>query len=110
MKISDWRERLTAALEQSGKSKRSVSLGAGLGPGYVHSILSEGKDPTIDNLIAVCAELGVSVSSILYGVQMSPETEAILRELEASSQARREGLLQFLRDGKPPADPASGEG
>lgn len=98
MEIGDWRSRLEAALTKSGKSMRSVSLGAGMGPGYLHSILKGGKDPTIDNLVAVCREIGVSLSWVLYGLEISPETEEILRELEASSPLRRQGLLQFLRD------------
>lgn len=97
METGDWRARLAAALEASGKSKRSVSLAAGLGPGYVHSILKEGKDPTVDNLISVCREIGVSLSSVLYGVEMAPETEEILQLLEKSPDSR-DGLLKLLRD------------
>jgi ribonucleoside-diphosphate reductase alpha chain len=75
-----------------------VSLAAGLGAGYVHSILNEGKDPTIDNLIAVCNEIGVSLSAVLYGYEMSAENEEILRLLQNSSPGAREGLLALLRE------------
>src|ERR1051325_9111440 len=57
-----WRKRLQDALKQSGRSKREISIKAGKGAGYVHSILSEGKDPTIESLIAVCRELNVSLT------------------------------------------------
>lgn len=97
MDTTGWRERLAAALEASGRSKRSVSLAAGLGAGYVHSILAEGKDPTVDNLTAVCREAGVSLSTVLCGIEMSPETEEIVGLLERLSPARRAALLQFLR-------------
>lgn len=107
MEAGGWRDRLAAALKRSGKSKRSVSLKANLGPGYVHSILVEGKDPTIDNLASVCREIGVSLSYVLYGVEMTPETEAIVRELERGSPARRESFLQLLLDSRPPGPNAS---
>lgn len=101
METGEWRPRLADALARSGKTKRGVSLAAKLGAGYLHSILVEGKDPTIDNLIAVCREIGVSLTYVLYGVEITPATEAILRELEALSPARREGLLRLLNDDAP---------
>lgn len=93
-----WRERLATALKESGKSKREVSLAAGMGPGYVHSILAEGKDPTVQNLIKVCDELGVSLSFILYGYELTAENEEILRLLKAATPGEREGLLKILRE------------
>ncbi len=98
METGDWRARLETALKKSGKSKRAVSLAAGLGAGYMHSILAEGKDPTIDNLIAVCNEVGISLSAVLYGYDLTAENEEILRLLQASSPAAREGLLAVLRE------------
>lgn len=97
MKASDWRARLQSALNASGKSAREVSIAAGRGPGYVHSLLKEGKDPTIDNLIAICEVLNISVSQLIYGFALSRETEEILALLEGSPNAR-EGILKILRD------------
>ncbi|TIM14486.1 MAG: helix-turn-helix transcriptional regulator [Mesorhizobium sp.] len=93
----DWRERLATALKESGKSKREVSLAANMGPGYVHSLLAEGKDPTVQNLIKVCDQIGVSLSFILYGYELTAENEEILRLLKAASKTEREGFLQILR-------------
>lgn len=101
MADNDWRARLTTALEKSGKTKRAVSLEAGRGPGYLHSILAEGKDPTVDNLIQVCQALGVSLSYVLYGVDLSPETEEVLSLLERHPAARA-GILQILRGKETP--------
>lgn len=98
MKQESWRSRLAAAIEASGKSRRSISLAAGMAPGYLHSILVEGKDPTISNLLKVCEETGVSMSYILYGYEISGEVEEILDLLQSSSPRAREGLLQILRD------------
>lgn len=97
MKSTEWKKRLADGIRDKGKSKREVSLAAGLGPGYVHSLLKEDKDPTIDNLIEVCRAANLSVIWILFGVQMSRETEDIVRALEDASPDQRRGLLQFLR-------------
>ncbi len=95
MADSDWKTRLQAAVDKSGRSAREVSLKSGKGPGYLHSILKEGKDPTVDSLVAVCSTLNVSVSSILLGVEMSRETEEILKAVEGSP-ARRDAVLRLL--------------
>jgi transcriptional regulator with XRE-family HTH domain len=94
---SAWKERLADAIKKSGLSKREISLAAGKSPGYVHSILNEGKDPTVDNLIAICAAMNISLSKILYGMDISPEAEEILSLIEANPQIR-DGILQILRD------------
>lgn len=93
-----WRDRLAAAIKQSGKSMRAVSLGAGYGPGYVHSILKDNKDPTIDHLIDVCGQLGISLSYLIYGVDVSGENERILHLLQDAPPLRRKGILQILED------------
>jgi transcriptional regulator with XRE-family HTH domain len=96
MKKETWRDRLSKAVSDSGKSMRAVSLAAGLGPGYVHSILKDEKDPTIENLIAVANATGVSLSYLLYGFEVSPETEEVLQLLE-SRPGQRSAILQLLR-------------
>lgn len=96
-----WRDRLADAIRDSGRSQRSVSLAAGLGPGYVNSLLNEGKDPTVENATRVCKELGISLSWLIYGIEMSPETEEILRLLEERPDERA-GILQILRARRKP--------
>lgn len=91
-----WRQRLEAAIERAGKSKREVSLAAGKGAGYVHSILSEGKDPTIDNLTAVCDAVPVSVFHVLLGADMSPDDVEILQAIQENPSVRA-GILSILR-------------
>lgn len=98
----EWKARLEAEIKRQNRSMRDVSLKAGKGPGYVHSILVGGKDPTIDNMIDVCNALGVSLSHILYGINASPETEEILALLEEASPGHREGILKILRDHSSP--------
>lgn len=97
MQDQEWRARLEDAVKKSGRSMRDISLAAKKGPGYVFSILREGKDPTIDNMMAICGALNVSLTKILFGVPMSPETQEILSLIEDNPSVR-DGILQILRD------------
>ncbi|RCL01008.1 MAG: hypothetical protein JSC188_000749 [Candidatus Tokpelaia sp. JSC188] len=97
MNINKWRQRLAKSLEKSQKSKRSISLAAGMGPGYLHSILVEEKDPTIESLVKVCKELQVSIAYIIYGYEVTPIQEEFLRLFELASPADRQAILTFLR-------------
>ncbi len=76
---------------------RNVSIGAGLGAGYLHSIVSEGKDPTVTNLVKICEQLSVSLCAILYGAELTAEDEEFLRLYQAAPPSERESLLQLLR-------------
>lgn len=60
-----WRDRLHERLTATGRSMRDVSLKAGLGPNFVHEVISKGKEPGIQNLIALADELGVSMSYLM---------------------------------------------
>lgn len=83
---SNWRTRLQTAIDESGYSLREVSLKAGKGPGYMFSILKEGKDPTVNSMAAVCDALNVSAAWILLGVEMSRQTEEIVKRLGESEE------------------------
>lgn len=96
-----WRDRLAAALKKSGKSKREVSLSAGMGAGYVHSILKDGKDPTLAHLITVCDKVGVSLSYVVFGFDVSAENERILQKLQGAPPQMREGIEKILEDQDP---------
>jgi transcriptional regulator with XRE-family HTH domain len=98
-----WQSRLKAEIKAQKKSQREVSLAAGLGPGVVNSWLNdnEGKDPMMDSLLKVCAVLNVSLPRILYGYEISGDTEEILRLLERRP-ASRDAILRLLRDAQEP--------
>ncbi|WP_455480547.1 XRE family transcriptional regulator [Bartonella sp. B12(2025)] len=97
MNIDGWRQRLTVALEKSGRSKRSISLAAGKGAGYLHSILSEGKEPTIESLARICHEINISMNYILYGQGASPEDKEFIDLLSKLSPEERQAILTLLR-------------
>ena len=101
-KPETWQDRLASELEAKEKSMREVSLAAGKGAGYVHSLLTDGKNPRVENLLKVCEAANISLYYVLYGVKVDRELEEIIRLLQASSKAKREGLLQILRDPQAP--------
>jgi transcriptional regulator with XRE-family HTH domain len=92
----EWRRRLADAVKASGRSKRKISLAAGLGHGYVHSVLAEEKDPSVMNLVKICDELNVSLSFILFGYDIQPEAEEFLRRFQSASPKTRRALLDLL--------------
>lgn len=75
---------------------RAVSLKAGCAAGYLHSVLKEGKEPTIDKLLALADALNVSASYLLYGFDVTPDTEELLALLAKNPQARR-SILDLLK-------------
>jgi hypothetical protein len=91
-----WKLRLSQAIKDAGKSPRSVSLATGNGPGYVHSILKEGKKPTVENLIAVCDVIPVSLVWVLYGTDVAPDDLEIIRALRGDP-ATRQAILALIR-------------
>lgn len=91
-----WRERLKAALEESGRSAREVSLAAGRAHGYVYSLINEDKDPTISNLAAVCKILNVSVPYILHGINVTPGQVDLLELLEGAAPETVQSIRQLL--------------
>ncbi|AGF74978.1 hypothetical protein BAnh1_11100 [Bartonella australis AUST/NH1] len=97
MNINGWRQRLSEALRKTGRSKRSISLAAGKGAGYLHSILAEGKDPTIESLSDVCNTINVSMSYILCGQKCSPEDQEFIELISKISPQERQALLTLLR-------------
>jgi len=92
---SGWRKRLSDAVASSDKSKRAISLDSKNGPGYVHSILSEGKEPTIEKLMSVCDAVPVSSMYVIFGVNVDASDLELLKALEGNPH-RRAGILAIL--------------
>ena len=77
---------------------REVSLAAGLSAGYLHGVLKDRKDPTIDRLSAIARAMNISLSYILVGVRVSRDTERLIEVLE-SDPDRRQAVLRLLDRG-----------
>lgn len=95
MENQDWRARIRAAIKEKKLSMRRVSLDAGKAEGYLHSILADGKDPSIDNLTKVCEVIGISLPYALYGYDMTPETVRLLQLFESHPE-KRDSILKLM--------------
>ena len=77
---------------------REVSIAADLNPGYLHSVIGKDqKEPTVTRLARVCKVLDVSLAYVMYGVDISPETEELLHIIESRPE-KRDQLLKLLAD------------
>jgi hypothetical protein len=95
----DWKRRLEAAIKDSGKSLREISLVAGNGPGYLHSVFMEGKEPTVANLLKICRAANVSIYRVLVGFEMTPANEELLKLLTLADDDLRRSLFLLLQRG-----------
>ncbi|MGY3438750.1 MULTISPECIES: adenosylcobalamin-dependent ribonucleoside-diphosphate reductase [unclassified Marinovum] len=71
-----FRERLSNLIEARGTTMRQVSLDAGLSHGYLHGIIKDGKEPTLDRLEKIASVLKVSFSEIIGSSNTAPEVAA----------------------------------
>lgn len=104
MGAEDWKRRLEAAIKDCGKSLREISLAAGKGPGYLHSVFVEGKEPTVTNLLKICRAADVSVYRVLGGFEMTSETEELLKLLSLADDDLKRSLLLLLQRGSKRAE------
>lgn len=101
---SEWKERLQHAIMDCGKSHREISLAAGLGPGYLHSVFVEGKEPTVTNVLKICRAADISVYRVLAGFEITPEDEDFLRLVSLADADLRRSLLYLLERGVQPQE------
>lgn len=96
MGTNEWKDRLRNAVEDSGKSRRSISTAAGCSPGYLSEVLSEeGPEPTFRNLLAIVDQLSVSLSYIVYGYELSVDEERLLRMFAQLTPDQKDVFLQM---------------
>ncbi len=61
------RGRLAEMLTQRGKSMRKVSLEIGKSSSYVHSIIKDGKEPSLRNFFEICRVADLDPLTVLFG-------------------------------------------
>lgn len=88
MAENGWRDRLRAAIKEKETSERAVSLRAGRGPGYVNSLLTSGKEPSIENIMLVCDAVPTSPLYVILGLNAQPGDIEILRALHENPDKR----------------------
>lgn len=74
---------------------REISKEAGCGAGYLHDILKAGKDPTIERLMRIADALDVSLSWLLYDIEMSKQDEELLRLFATLSKRQKKAFLDL---------------
>lgn len=92
-----WRERLSEAIDESGRSPRSISLGAGLSDSYIAQIFNKGVEPTVAKLEAICNELDISLTWVMTGVEITPEVERLMSAWATLSADARDSLVKQSR-------------
>lgn len=92
-----WRDRLAAAVAHSGKSYRELSRACGFGPNFVSEFMAGGKAPSADRVVKLADVLGLSLSYVFTGVNISQEDEDFLRLVAQLPEDRKQHLLGFLR-------------
>ncbi len=90
------RRRLKESLQDKGETMRSASLGAELGESYLAGIITNKRDPQLSKLIAVCDYLDVSLSWVLYGIDLPSVSEEII-QLLAENPDGAENVVALLR-------------
>ncbi len=93
----NWRTRLLEAVDNDGRSDRAISKAAGLGPNFVNELRRGQKSPSVDNVIALIRQLGLSETYVFSGFELSGEDEELMRVFLALSPSNREALLVLAR-------------
>lgn len=88
---------MLAAVDADPRSDRAVSLAAGLGPNFVNQLRNSETEPGIKKILRLAEELNVSLATLFYGQDTTPEDEEFLSLLKSASAAERDGLLSLLR-------------
>lgn len=95
MAYKTWRDRLREAIVEKQTSERALSIAIGRAPAYLNGILKLGKQPTVDNMVMIADKLGVSLMWLLFGDDMSPEAEKLLRLYSSLKPKQRADFLRL---------------
>ena len=96
-----WKHRLLKAIDADPRSDRAISKAAKLGPNFVNELRNKDKEPGIDKLMKLIAELGASATEILLDVEITPEDEDFLRLLRTLPESERALYLALLKSRQP---------
>ena len=93
-----WFERLVAALEADGRGMRALSLAAKCGPNYIQQMISNGKRPTVDKLLAILDVLGEERAlEILIGTRLSKTDIDFIQFFSKLDPSAKDVALSFFR-------------
>lgn len=93
-----WRARLAAEIKKQDRSLSDVSKKSGLSRGYLTQILKGEKEPGLYAFAALCEELGVSPTAILFGeAGDSPEAAHLFATFSMMDPRQRKVFLEFAQ-------------
>jgi len=93
---TDWRTRLTDAIEKDGRSRREIARECGFGTNFVSELLAGEKAPSTDRVVKLAEVLEISLAYIFTGVEMSRQDEEFLKIVAGMSDKEKEHLLGLL--------------
>ncbi|WP_247996643.1 MULTISPECIES: helix-turn-helix domain-containing protein [Brucella] len=63
----NWKSRLLKAVDEDPRSDRAISLATGLGVNTVNELRNTDKSPSIEKVMTLCDELGISLAYLFWG-------------------------------------------
>jgi len=97
---SAWKTRLLKAVDDDGRSDRAVSVAAGLGVNFVNELRNTEKEPSIQKVLKLAAELNLSLIHLFLGREITKDDEDLLFVLQSLPEDAKVGLLTALRAAK----------
>ncbi|WP_010660239.1 helix-turn-helix domain-containing protein [Brucella anthropi] len=65
----NWKSRLLKAVDEDPRSDRAISLATGLGVNTVNELRNTDKSPSIEKVMKLSEELGVSLAYLFWGAE-----------------------------------------
>lgn len=100
MSTAEWDNRLRQAIKEHwtdhGRSLTELGRAIGMGQNYVSEMLSKGKAPRAQAVINLAQVLGVSLTWIYLGVEMTAEDEQLLQVASKVDATQKRRLLDLL--------------
>lgn len=91
----NWKTRLLKAVDEDPRSDRAISLATGLGVNTVNELRNTSKSPSIDKVLKVSEELGLSLGYLFLGITSDKDAPPIRGDREILETLKRiEGLDQ----------------
>lgn len=94
-----WKDRLLEAIDADDRSDRAISLSAGLGVNFVNELRNTSKEPSLQKVLKLAAELDLSLSYLFIGYELTKDDEDLLFVLRSLPAEAKAGLLTALRAG-----------
>ena len=100
MSTDTWEARLHQAIRErwvdQGRSLTELSLNVKMGRNFVSQMLNDGKAPRAQDVVNLAQQLGVSLTWLFLGVDMTPEDEQLLMIASKIDTDQKKKLLELL--------------